>query len=72
MLNKLKANSNDFIRMDGDTMAKARHRFQKSLFGKFFGKPPAFDQVKKILLTMWSNLGEINYDIRSTERLPSN
>lgn len=41
-------------------MSKARRRFQNSLYGKFFGKPPPFDQLKKILQTMWSNIGEVD------------
>lgn len=40
-------------------MDKARLRFQNALYGKFFGKPPPFEQVKKILTTLWSNVGEV-------------
>lgn len=49
VLNKLKANSADFIRLDQETISRAHSRFQTTLYGKFFGKPPLFDQVKEIL-----------------------
>ncbi|XP_039123445.1 uncharacterized protein LOC120260068 [Dioscorea cayenensis subsp. rotundata] len=58
-LNKLKENTSDFVKLDSDALDRARLRFQYSLFGKFFGKPPAFEQVKNILLKKWENIGEI-------------
>lgn len=57
VLNKLKANTSDFVRLDQDTISRARMRFQIALYGKFFGKPPPFEQVKEILSAKWNNLG---------------
>lgn len=59
VLNKLKESTSEFVKIDHDTLSRARLRFQHSLFGKFFGKPPPFEQVKDILLKKWENLGEI-------------
>ncbi|XP_039123512.1 uncharacterized protein LOC120260138 [Dioscorea cayenensis subsp. rotundata] len=58
VLNKLKETTSDFIKLDADTLSRARLRFQHSLFGKFFGKPPSFEQVKLFLLKKWENFGE--------------
>ncbi|XP_039136996.1 uncharacterized protein LOC120274516 [Dioscorea cayenensis subsp. rotundata] len=60
VLRKLKASTSEFIRLDGDAMARARLRIQHSLLGKFFGKPPPFDQVKSILQSKWNDIGEIS------------
>lgn len=57
VLNKLKANSTEFIRLDRDTVARARLRFQTALYGKFFRKSPPFEQVKEILSAKWNELG---------------
>lgn len=46
--------------MDRDAMSRALMRFQNSLYGKFFSKPPPFDQVKLILHSKWSNIGLIH------------
>lgn len=35
-------------------------RFQHSLYGKFFGKPPPFEQVKLSLLAKWADIGEVS------------
>lgn len=43
--------------MDNEALYRARLHFQTSLYGKFFGKPPPFDQVKEILQSKWSDLG---------------
>lgn len=59
VLRKLKASTTEFIRLDGDAMARACLRFQHALLGKFFGKPPPFDQVKSILQSKWNEIGEI-------------
>ncbi|XP_039144885.1 uncharacterized protein LOC120282194 [Dioscorea cayenensis subsp. rotundata] len=59
VLNKLKASTSEYIKVDNDTLSRVQLRFQHSLIGKFFGKPPSFDQVKSILLKKWENLGEI-------------
>ncbi|XP_039140407.1 uncharacterized protein LOC120277614 [Dioscorea cayenensis subsp. rotundata] len=59
ILNKLKETTSDFIKLDNDTLNRARLRFQHFLFGKFFGKPPLFEQVKTILLKKWEKIGEI-------------
>lgn len=57
VLNKLKANTTDFIRLDHDTISRAHMRFQTALYGKFFGKSPPFEQVKEILTAKWNDLG---------------
>lgn len=59
VLNKLKASTSEFIRMDRDTMSRASLRFQNSLYGKFFGKAPPFEQVKEILSSKWKDLGAV-------------
>lgn len=59
ILSKIKESSTEFVRIDGDTISRARHRFQHSLYGKFFGKPPPFDQVKISLMAKWAKIGEI-------------
>ncbi|XP_039118901.1 uncharacterized protein LOC120255061 [Dioscorea cayenensis subsp. rotundata] len=59
ILNKLKESTSEFIKLDNDTLNRARLRFQHSLFGKFFGKPPLFEQVKIFLLKKWENIGEV-------------
>lgn len=60
MLRKLIASTTEFIRFDRDAIARARFRFQHSLIGKFFGKPPPFDQIKSILQSKWNDFGEIS------------
>lgn len=37
----------------------ALSKFQHSLFGKFFGKPPPFDQVKTFLKTKRAEFGKV-------------
>lgn len=53
VLNKLKETTTEFVKIDSDILSRARSRFQHSLFGKFFGKPTNFEQVKLILLSKW-------------------
>lgn len=60
VLSKLKANTSEFIHIDGDSMARARLRFQHSLLGKFFGKPLLFEHVKTVLHNRWSEFGEVS------------
>lgn len=60
VLSKLKACTSEFIHIDGDSMTRARICFQYSILGKFFGKPPLFEHVKTVLLTRWSEFGEIS------------
>ncbi|XP_039146757.1 uncharacterized protein LOC120283996 [Dioscorea cayenensis subsp. rotundata] len=57
VLSKLKANTTEFIRVDHDTLSRARMRFQTALYGKFFGKSPPFEQVKEILSEKWAKIG---------------
>lgn len=57
VLNKLKASTSEFLRLDRDTVSRARIRFQTSLYGKFFGKSPPFEQVKEILSFKRNELG---------------
>lgn len=57
MLNRLKANTSEFLKLDRDTVSRARIRFQTALYGKFFGKSPPFEQVKEILSSKWNELG---------------
>ncbi|XP_039146855.1 uncharacterized protein LOC120284118 [Dioscorea cayenensis subsp. rotundata] len=59
ILNKLKETTTNFIRLDSVTMSRARMKFQHALYGKLFGKPPHFDQVKTNLLAKWSIFGEV-------------
>ncbi|XP_039141982.1 uncharacterized protein LOC120279183 [Dioscorea cayenensis subsp. rotundata] len=59
LLAKLKSSTSQFVRIDGDALARAHLKFQNSLFGKFFGKPPPFDQVKAFLSAKWSQFGEV-------------
>lgn len=59
ILNKLKESTSTFIRLDKDAINGACMRFQHSIYGKLFGKPPPFTQVKDELLTKWSSLGEV-------------
>ncbi|XP_039113739.1 uncharacterized protein LOC120249304 [Dioscorea cayenensis subsp. rotundata] len=56
---KLKAGTSEFIRLDRDAVSRASLRFQTSLYGKFFGKAPPFDQIKEILSSKWSDLGAV-------------
>lgn len=60
ILRRLKASTSDFILFDRDAMAKAYLQFQHSLIGKFFGKPPSFDQIKPLLQSRYNELGEIS------------
>ncbi|XP_039136678.1 uncharacterized protein LOC120273995 [Dioscorea cayenensis subsp. rotundata] len=60
VLRKLKASTSEFIHFDSDSVARAHLRFQHSLIGKFFGKPPIFEQIKTVLLTRWQEFGEIS------------
>lgn len=57
VLNKPKANTFKFVRLDRDTVSTARLHFQTSLYRKFFGKSPPFEQVKEILSSKWNELG---------------
>ncbi|XP_039127008.1 uncharacterized protein LOC120263188 [Dioscorea cayenensis subsp. rotundata] len=59
ILNKLKESTSTFIRLDKDGINRACMRFQHSLYGKLFGKPPPFTQVKDDLLAKWSSFGEV-------------
>lgn len=60
ILAKLKDSTSEFIRFDGDTMARAHLKFQNSLYGKFFGKPHPFEQVKSFLYAKWIEYGEVS------------
>lgn len=42
--------------MDFEAKSRARMRFQHSLYGKFVGKAPRFDQVKMSLQAKWSDV----------------
>lgn len=57
VLNKLKASTTEFLRLDRDTVSRAKMRFQMLLYRKFFGKSPPFEQVREILSSKWSELG---------------
>lgn len=57
VLNKLKANTSEFLRLDRDTVSRVSLRFQTLLYGKFFGKSPPFEQVKEILSSKWNEIG---------------
>lgn len=59
VLSRLKESTNTFVKLDKDALARARMRFQYSLYGKFFGKPPPFEQEKNALLVKWADLGNI-------------
>ncbi|XP_039130817.1 uncharacterized protein LOC120267186 [Dioscorea cayenensis subsp. rotundata] len=59
ILGKIKASSSQFVRVDNEELDRARMKFQNSLYGKFFGKPPSFEQVKLILMAKWADLGEV-------------
>ncbi|XP_039121328.1 uncharacterized protein LOC120258056 [Dioscorea cayenensis subsp. rotundata] len=59
LLVKLKNSSPTFVKFDGDSLSRAHQRFQHALFGKFFGKPPPFEQVKKSLMDKWAFVGEL-------------
>lgn len=58
-MEKLKSSSTDFVKLDSDVISRARNKFHNSLFGKLFGKPPQFDQVKASLLAKWGDFGEL-------------
>lgn len=49
LLAKLKSSTSEFVQIDGDALTYAHLKFQNLLFGKFFGKPPPFEQVKAYL-----------------------
>lgn len=59
VLTKLKVITSAFVRLDGNALSRARRRFQHSLYGKFFCKPPPFEQVKMFLLAKWVEVGEV-------------
>lgn len=59
LLNKLKASTSNFVRLDKDAINRGRMKFQYALYGKLFGKSPPFEQVKKTLLDKWNSFGEI-------------
>lgn len=59
LLNKLKASTTSFIKLDVEAIGRGRRKFQHALYGKLFGKPPPFDQVKYTLLSKWAEFGEI-------------
>lgn len=59
LLAKLKSSTSEFVCFDSDALAHAQSKFQHSLFGKFFGKPSLFDQVKTFLTIKWAEFGEV-------------
>lgn len=59
ILNKMKDSTTNFIYIDDEAMARARMKFQFTLYGKLFGKPPPFDQVKAALIYKWEGIGEV-------------
>ncbi|XP_039119157.1 uncharacterized protein LOC120255388 [Dioscorea cayenensis subsp. rotundata] len=59
ILGRIKASSSQFVRVDDEALGRARMKFQNSLYGKFFGKPPSFDEVKLILMAKWVDIGEV-------------
>lgn len=59
ILHKIKETSLEFIKIDGEALNRAHMKFQNSLYGKFFGKPPPFEQVKQILMVKWADIAEI-------------
>lgn len=59
LLNKLKATTTNFIRLDNEAINRGRMKFQYALYGKLFGKAPTFEQVKTTLLDKWSGIGEV-------------
>lgn len=60
LLSMLKNSTSQFVRLDNDFLARARMRFQHSLYGKFFSKPSPFEQVKMNLLAKWMEIGEVS------------
>lgn len=58
LLNKLRAFTTSFVRLDNDAINRGLSKFQYALYGKLFGKPSPFEQVKTTLLTKWSDIGE--------------
>lgn len=59
IFDKIKASSSQFVLVDDEALGRARMKFQNALYGKFFGKPPSFEQVKLILLAKWADIGEV-------------
>lgn len=59
LLNKLKAFTTSFIKLDAEALGRGWRNFQFALYGKLFEKPPPFDQAKSTLLTKWSKWGDI-------------
>lgn len=43
LLNKLKASTTSFVRLDADAFNCGHMKFQYALYGKLFGKPPLFE-----------------------------
>lgn len=60
ILSKIKDSTTTFLKLDGDTLSRARLRFQHALYGKLFGKSPPFIEVKTDLLAKWSSFGDIS------------
>lgn len=56
-LEKLNMTIKDVHRVDFDCKLWAKQQFQHALYGKLFGKTPAFEYVKMTLLGLWSSVG---------------
>lgn len=63
-LAKLKDTTSEFVRMNCEAITCARMRFRNFLYGKFFGKPPLYDQVKMSLMAKWVDIVRFNSLIR--------
>lgn len=49
----MKSSSSSFIKLDAKSLSLTHQKFQNALFGKFFGKPSLFNQMKKYLMEKW-------------------
>ncbi|XP_039145598.1 uncharacterized protein LOC120282820 [Dioscorea cayenensis subsp. rotundata] len=59
LLDKLKNSSTSFVKLDADSLSRAHQKFQHALYGKFFGKPSPFDQVRKYLMAKWAMVRDL-------------
>lgn len=59
-LEKLKKSVSDVVLVDKEMKERAFNRMNNTLFGKFMGKAPPLELVRKTLLEMWRGMGQFS------------
>lgn len=59
-LEKLKKSVSDVVLVDKEMKEWAFNRMNNTLFGKFMGKAPPLELVRKTLLEMWRGMGQFS------------